>query len=138
MNAFFRIARWMSRRNGRSIAQAVAAAHREAGERLPLEEAAPRPSGQRLPSEGRLQFWREVLESRTGWRRVNPNLFEFRTGDRLTLSKEFSSTELIAQMTAIEIKPLGEGLPPEARKVLCTDAVGAATAWWQQHGGKEA
>lgn len=111
----------MSRRNGRSLARAVIAVTQEARDRL--------------PGAGHVQMWQRILESRPGWRRVNPHLYEFRTGDRLTLGRNLSSKELIAQMTAIEVKPLAEGLPAQARDILSADAVEAATDWWQRRGG---
>ncbi|MBI3317627.1 MAG: hypothetical protein HYZ90_00560 [Candidatus Omnitrophica bacterium] len=116
--AFFQTARWMSRRNGESLAQVV---HEK------LEEAAESSGG--MPLAG----WRRILESRPGWRRLKEDSYQFRTGERLELKKGSSAEELLVRMTAIEVKPLGEGLPPEAQGALLEEAADAAAAWWRKN-----
>lgn len=117
---FGQMARWMSRRNGESLAKALAARMEE------LQDE--------TPGRPETEYGRKALESRAGWRSVGGNRMEFRTGERVELKPELSWKEILAQITAIEVKPLGEGLSPEVQKELVEEAVVAATSWWQKKG----
>ena len=117
---FGQAARWMSRRNGESSARAMAAR---------IEEFQ-----RQSPNQPQVQYWQQALEVRPGWRRVKTGIYEFRTGERLELKEGTSSQEILSRMTAIEVRPLGEGLPPDVQKALIADAVEAAVAWWKRHG----
>lgn len=110
----------MSRRNGESLAKALAAKMEE------LQDE--------TPGRSEMEYGRKALESRTGWRSVGGNRMEFRTGERVELKPELPWKEILAQITAIEVKPLGEGLSPEVQKELVEEAVTAATSWWQRNG----
>lgn len=120
MNRFFgQAARWMSRRNGKSLAKVLAAE---------IEEIKNLSPGR---SEG--EYLRQALEGRPGWRHAGGNRMEFRTGERLEVRAGVPWKELLTQITAIEVKPLGEGLPSEAQRMLIEDAVAAALSWWEKN-----
>ena len=112
----------MSRRNGQSLARYVLA---KIGQ---LKQDSPN----QPPDE----YWKQVLQRRSGWRQINADAFEFRTGDRLELRKGAPIKELLARMTEIEVKPLGAGLPAEAQKVLLEEARKAAVDWWEKNEAK--
>ena len=113
------MARWMSCRNGQSLAQYISAKLEE------LEADSSRGSF--------LEAWKEVVRGRPGWREVTSNQYEFRTGEHLEFRKELPIQELLARMTEIEVKPLGVGFPAQAQKILVEEAREAAVAWWQKH-----
>lgn len=113
-----KLARWMSRRNGRSLAQYMAV----------KIEAAKDDS----PQRSLMECWGEVLRQRPGWREVASDRYEFRTGERLEFRKELPIPELLSRMTEMEVKPLGKGLPEEVRKILIEEARQAAITWWEK------
>ena len=110
----------MSRRNGESLAWAVAAGIRSQAEAIPGRSAA--------------EYWEQVLEKRPGWRRLRQDLFEFRTGERLELDSKAGPSGWIAQMARIELKSLGQGLSSEVQQVLLEEGVASAQSWWNQQG----
>ena len=109
---FFQMARVMSRRNGISVARSLIEALQE------FQKSSVSPSGDDL--------WPRILQTRRGWRQVSGGLFEYKTGDRLEWKSGKTFTDFVHRVTSIEVKSLGQGLPPEAQKQLVADALEAA------------
>ena len=105
----------MSCRNGKTLAEAMLKRFKEA-------KAA-------QPNRPEWECWGPLLDERPGWARVNPKTYQFRTGERLDLSKG-SSSDWISQMTAIEVKPMGQGMPPEVQRELIEGAATTAQGLW--------
>ncbi len=109
----------MSRRNGESLAKALS-------KRIQRSSAE---SPKLSPSE----HWGRALESRPGWQGMGGGAYRFRTGESVELKSGSSPRELLARITAIEVKPLASGMPPEVQRILEEEAVSAAVAWWEEN-----
>ena len=116
----------MSRRNGRSLAQAFSAVI----ERLAREE----------PGRPPVEYWLKALESRRGWHKMGfvqegeegqAHSFEFRTGQRLEFDGKKGPEEWLTQVAQVEIASLGKGLPQELQGFLLREAIQEAVAWWR-------
>lgn len=108
----------MSRRNGQSVAQVFSKRLQKLAEEFPG-----------LPST---EHWKRALESRPGWQRVREGAYRFRTGESVEVKPGSSPKELLARITAVEVKPLGSGMAPDLQRVLEEEAVSAAVAWWEE------
>ena len=87
----------------------------------------------RAPGRTPVEYWQKVLENRPNWQRIQPGMFQYKTGDRIEVAVCRSSGDLVARITVAEVKPLGEGLPPEVRNQLVIEAVVAAMQQWKRH-----
>lgn len=116
----FRMAKRMANSNGVSLAKALAARTRA------LES--------RCPHRPPVEYWQQALEARPGWKRVRERLYQFRTGDQFEFLTHHPPREWLTGIAQIELKGVAEGMNPPAREALVQEAVGAATAWWDQHG----
>jgi hypothetical protein len=108
----------MARRNGQVLARMVAQQLRKQARQNPNEPPADR--------------WRRLLGNRRGWHELRPDVYEFHTGERLELRAKANPQELIREIAAIELKPLGSGLSPALRDQLMKESLSAVESGWRQ------
>ena len=117
-NAAFKLAMWMARRNGRALARSV-------GMQLKGQI-------QRAPWALGIQHWQAVLESRRGWKKIRPYVYEFR-GERLEIKPSADALDILDWLSNIELKGLGNGMHSELQARLLKEAVLAARMGWPLH-----